>query len=133
MSRGANGLQLLQTLDESLFANLDVTTGAISWNFIYLASSPSDQARLRKEIERETSPDDASWDAYIGRGDTFLAACISEASRLRPVARKLISDESPWSLARFVIDSVNAAFSIPQAPPTDRKVGEWKIPARVSF
>ncbi|OJD30966.1 cytochrome p450 oxidoreductase [Diplodia corticola] len=100
--------QLLQTLDESLFANLDVTTGAISWNFIHLASSPKDQARLLEEIEKEVGPDDASWDTYISRNDTFLAACISEASRLRPVA----------------------PFSIPQAPPTDRKVGEWIIPGR---
>ncbi|KAF1362643.1 cytochrome p450 monooxygenase GliC [Lizonia empirigonia] len=100
--------KLLQTLDESLFANLDVTTGAISWNFIYIASSPKDQDRLLDEIENESGPDDASWDAYIARGDTFLAACINESSRLRPVA----------------------PFSIPQAPPTDRKVGEWIIPGR---
>ncbi|KAI4958680.1 hypothetical protein J4E86_004285 [Alternaria arbusti] len=100
--------QLLQTLDESLFANLDVTTGAISWNFIYLASSPEDQARLFEEVEREGEGDDSRWDAYIARGDTFLAACINESSRLRPVA----------------------PFSIPQAPPSDRKIGEWIIPAR---
>ncbi|KAK8154305.1 cytochrome P450 monooxygenase [Phyllosticta citrichinensis] len=100
--------QLLQTLDESLFANLDVTTGAISWNFIYLASYPEYQTKLLEEIEKESGADDASWDVYISRNDTLLAACISEASRLRPVA----------------------PFSIPQAPPTDRKVGDWIIPGR---
>lgn len=86
--------QLLQTLDESLFANLDVTTGAISWNFIYLASSPNDQARLVEEIKRECGPDDIHWDAYIARSDTFLASCINESSRLRPVARMFISSKN---------------------------------------
>ncbi|CZT23686.1 related to trichodiene oxygenase cytochrome P450 [Ramularia collo-cygni] len=98
-------VQLLQTLDESLFANLDVTTGAISWNFIYLASSLQDQTRLTEEVRREAGADETSWNAYIARSDTFLAACISESSRLRPVA----------------------PFSIPQAPPTDRKVGDWVV------
>lgn len=101
-------VQLLQTLDESLFANLDVTTGAISWNFIYLASSPNDQARLVEEIKRECGPDDIHWDAYIARSDTFLASCINESSRLRPVA----------------------PFSIPQAPPTNRRIGKWMLPGR---
>ena len=87
MSENTDPIQLLQTLDESLFANLDVTTGAISWNFIYLASSPTVQAKLLEEVEKESGSDDASWDAYIARSDTYLAACISEASRLRPVAR----------------------------------------------
>ncbi|KJX95712.1 Cytochrome P450 like protein [Zymoseptoria brevis] len=43
-------VQVLQTLDEMLFANLDVTIGGLSWNFVFLAASPADQSRLRAEI-----------------------------------------------------------------------------------
>ena len=111
-------LQLLQSLDEVLFANLDVTTGALSWLIVNMASSPSAQARLLAEIRSKVGcidrpPDDDAlttlWE-YIDSSGTFLASCVVESARVRPVA----------------------AFSIPQAPPTDRVVGGYRIPARTS-
>ncbi|MCJ1377288.1 hypothetical protein MMC17_000380 [Xylographa soralifera] len=42
--------EVLQTLDEMLFADLDVTTHVLSWTLITLAENKSVQAELRKEI-----------------------------------------------------------------------------------
>ncbi|KAK2054711.1 cytochrome P450 [Colletotrichum caudatum] len=102
--------QLLQTLDESLYANLDVTTGALSWNLVFLAANPDAQARLLAELQSaDTSPE--SREAYLGSDATYLHACVLESSRLKPLA----------------------AFSVPQAAPSARVVGGYAVPAGTSF
>jgi hypothetical protein len=79
----------LQTLDESLYANLDVTTHALSWNVLLLAENIEAQRELRQEVlsalENEASE---SYERYIDRDDTFLAACVLESARLRPILRE---------------------------------------------
>jgi cytochrome P450 len=103
--------QLLQTLDEMLYANLDVTLGGISWNLVFLASHPEAQERLRAEILSHRQDPQASFSAYLLSPSTFLAACIPESSRLRPLA----------------------AFSVPQAAPTGRFIGGFYFPAGTNF
>lgn len=100
--------QLYQTLDEALFANLDVTTGGISWNPVFLAAHPDCQERLRAEVV-STTP--AHFRKYLLSSTSYLAACILESSRLKPLA----------------------AFSVPQSAPTDRIVGGYIIPAGTNF
>lgn len=100
--------QLYQTLDEALFANLDVTTGAISWNPVFLAAHPDCQERLRAEV-LSTTP--AHFHKFLLSSSSYLAMCISESSRLKPLA----------------------AFSVPQSAPTDRIVGGYVIPAGTNF
>ncbi|POR35290.1 Putative cytochrome P450 [Tolypocladium paradoxum] len=104
---------ILHTLDEALFANLDVTLGGISWNLVFLAAYPDVQSRLRAEIaeERAKARDGGIFDSYILRSDSYVAACISESSRLRPLA----------------------AFSVPQAAPTGRVVGGYFFPPGTNF
>lgn len=101
--------QLLQTLDESLYANLDVTTGGLSWNLVFLAEQPEVQIRLRSEVEEAQSA--GTLRAYVLSRETYLAACVLESSRLKPLA----------------------AFSVPQAAPTAREVEGFVIPAGTSF
>ncbi|CZT16511.1 related to trichodiene oxygenase cytochrome P450 [Ramularia collo-cygni] len=101
--------QLLQTLDESLYANLDVTTGGLSWNLVFLAAHPEIQESVRVEIA--AAADSGELHAYLLDSSTLLAACIMESSRLKPLA----------------------AFSVPQAAPTDREVDGYIIPAGTSF
>ncbi|KAI0126668.1 cytochrome P450 [Xylariales sp. AK1849] len=101
--------QLLQTLDEALYANLDVTTGGLSWNLVFLAANLHVQKRLRNEIAEAESRNEI--DTYILDSQSYLAACVLESSRLRPLA----------------------AFSVPQAAPTDRDVDGYVIPAGTSF
>jgi cytochrome P450 len=80
------------------------------------------QGRLREEVAAErgkaagrdgggSGEDGGLLESYILRSDTYLAACISESSRLRPLA----------------------AFSVPQAAPTARVVGGFYFPAGTNF
>lgn len=101
--------QLLQTLDESLYANLDVTTGGLSWNLVFLAAHPDVQDRLRSEAQ--AALDEGRLHAYAQSESTYLAACVLESSRLKPLA----------------------AFSVPQAAPTAREVDGYVIPAGTNF
>jgi cytochrome P450 len=76
--------QVLQTVDESLYANLDVGIGSVSWNLVFLACYPEVQEELVREIQDETARQ--GWEAYVQRSDTLLEACICESLRLRPIA-----------------------------------------------
>lgn len=96
--------------DEPLYANLDVATGALSWNLVFLAASPDVQARLLAELQSaDTLP--RSREAYLGSDATYLHACGLESSRLKPFA----------------------AFSVPQAAPSPRIVEGYAVPAGTSF
>lgn len=89
--------QNLQTLDESLYANLDVTAHAVSWNQILLAQHPAVQDQLRDEMEASIDRQDSvSYERYINSDDTLLAACILEAARLRPILRKPLIISVPY-------------------------------------
>lgn len=100
--------QLLQTIDEVLFGNLDVTIGGLSWNLVFLAANLACQENLRTEV---LSQEPQTQDTYMQSSTTFLAACILESSRLKPLA----------------------AFSVPQSAPTDRVVDDFVIPAHTDF
>ena len=101
--------QWLQTLDEALFANLDVTTGGLSWNLVYLAAYREVQENLRAEVEDSIST--GSMTEYLHRQTSLLQCCIMESSRLKPLA----------------------AFSVPQSAPTDRVVDGYVIPANTNI
>ncbi|MCJ1458992.1 hypothetical protein MMC28_009369 [Mycoblastus sanguinarius] len=105
---------MYQTLDEMLFANLDVTIGGISWNLLFLAELQGSQADLRTEIldkKRDSQGMQSDWESYLLSSTTLLTASILESARLRPIA----------------------AFSIPQAVPTERNVGGYVVPAGTNF
>ncbi|KAJ4288097.1 hypothetical protein N0V90_012114 [Kalmusia sp. IMI 367209] len=114
VARGAGTReQLLQTLDEMLFANLDVTMGGLSWPLVFLATHPEVQKELRAEMRANSDP--SSRDAYLLSSTkttpTLLGACLLEAARLRPLA----------------------AFSVPQSAPTPRVLDGFEIPAGTKY
>ena len=128
MDRGEiNEEELLQTLDEIIWANLDVTMGGLSWTLVFLAANQPAQSKLRDEIfsmrsqstrsndkntQVHTSLPECSFDEYLSStSSTYLNSCILEAARLRPVA----------------------AFSVPQAAPTPRILSSYIIPAGTNF
>ncbi|OQD95802.1 hypothetical protein PENVUL_c101G06755 [Penicillium vulpinum] len=105
-------LEFLHTMDETLFANLDVTVGNLSWNPVFLAAYPSVQEEIRQEERRvRENLDDDEWKAYLSGTSTMLMASILETARLKPMA----------------------SFSIPQATPTQRIVGDYIIPEGTQF
>ena len=71
-----------------LFANLDVTNSAMAWNLVFLAAYPDAQSRLLDEITIKAH-DRASMEQYIQCNDTYLAACIRETARHRPIVGQL--------------------------------------------
>lgn len=121
--------QMYQTLDEMLYANLDVTLGGISWNVVFLAANREAQASLLAEatakrqsdlsetteegqdVEKSPRAPPKKFNAYLLSSSTFLAACILESARLRPLA----------------------AFSVPQSAPTPRLIDGYLIPAGTAF
>lgn len=96
-------VQVLQTLDEMLFANLDVTIGGLSWNFVFLAASPADQSRLRAEILSVNK--EGCLEQYVQSSHSHLGRCVLESSRLRPLAAFSVpqSSRSTVVLDGFVI------------------------------
>jgi cytochrome P450 len=98
-----------------MFANLDVTTGALSWLLVNLASHPASQSHLYNELltalGNAEAMDTEALDTYINASGTYLSFCVSESARVRPIA----------------------AFSVPQAAPTTRVVGGYRIPAGTSI
>jgi cytochrome P450 len=77
---------MLQTLDEMLFANLDVTAHVLCTLTGYLAQFPEVQKKLRQEIiqnERELQQ-------YVVKRDTYLRCCVHECMRLAPISGKLV-------------------------------------------
>ncbi|KAL4939195.1 hypothetical protein BDV06DRAFT_231237 [Aspergillus oleicola] len=108
--------ELLHTLDEILFVNLDVTVGNFSWNPIFLAAHPDVQDDIREEVRRaredekdENTPN--GWEPYISNNNTLLMASILESARLKPMP----------------------AFAVPQALPTAREVGGYVIPPKTEI
>lgn len=100
-----------QTLDEALYANLDVTTGALSWNLVFLAFDPKVQEQARAEIRAVDKSNPDSLHKYLLDTKSFLSACINEAARLKPLA----------------------PFSVPQAAPTERILEGYRIPAGTHY
>ncbi|PVI00657.1 cytochrome P450 [Periconia macrospinosa] len=102
---------ILQTLDEMLFANLDVTMGALSWPLVFLAAHADVQRKLRHEICSASSKTGAELEQYLMSQDTYLHFVMLEAARLRPLV----------------------PFSIPQSCPTPRLVSGYEVPAGTNY
>ncbi|TVY37658.1 Cytochrome P450 monooxygenase [Lachnellula subtilissima] len=92
--------------EEQLQQTLDVILGGISWNLVFLTAYPETQARLRSEISAQRQRTTSEYNTYLTSSATCLASCISESSRLNPLA----------------------AFSVPQASPTGRCIGSYYFP-----
>ncbi|KAH0527421.1 hypothetical protein TsFJ059_002425 [Trichoderma semiorbis] len=101
---GLSKEELLQTLDESLFANLDVTAHALSWAMLRIAHHTTTQNDVRQEIGANSDSEE-DYEEYLRQDNTLLAACILESSRLHPIL----------------------PFSNPESALTDKTVGDFKI------
>ena len=103
--------ELDQTLDEMLFANLDVTIGGLSWNLLFLAANPTVQESLCREMLEANTGNEGKTRYIHNATTTLLARCVLEAGRLKPLA----------------------AFSVPQAAPTARILDGYRIPQGTAF
>lgn len=57
----------------------------MAWNLVYLAAYPDVQARLYDEITTRAQDKGNSLKEYIRDNNTYLASCIQETARHRPI------------------------------------------------
>ncbi|KAL1919657.1 uncharacterized protein VTP21DRAFT_1588 [Calcarisporiella thermophila] len=84
-------VEFLQTLDEILFTNIDVTSSVLAWALINVARNSRVQSKLRVEIldilGDKSGPELMSTiEKYINRQDTLLHYTYLESARLNPIA-----------------------------------------------
>lgn len=72
--------ELLQTLDEMLFANLDVASHVLTWMNIHVAENP----RIQKELREEALDGQRNLNQYLQQKTTLLGQSFLESMRLRP-------------------------------------------------
>ncbi|KAL4802215.1 putative cytochrome P450 monooxygenase [Aspergillus unguis] len=99
--------EVMHSVSEAIFTNIEVTTGSFAWILLLLAAHPEIQSELRQEMteaRQKGTPED--WNQYLASHSTLLTYCIWESARLRPIAN----------------------YTYPQYLPTDRAVGGYLIP-----
>lgn len=121
--------QLHHTLDEMLYTNLDVTLGGLSWNVVFLASSPQVQASLRTEIDQARS----NMDKYLLSSSTLLSACISESARLRPLAAFSVPQAIPHPVTLSSASSNGESHTYTFPPNTNFIISSYALNIRSSF
>ncbi|KAK8143562.1 hypothetical protein G3M48_007056 [Beauveria asiatica] len=99
--------EFLQTVDELLFTNIDVTSTAVACLLLNIAENPDFQESLRQEMAQMKS--DPSYDVqqYIAKRDVLLHYAILESLRMRPVL---------W-------------FSLPEKTAIDKEIGGYYVPS----
>ncbi|XWX01109.1 hypothetical protein V2A60_009134 [Cordyceps javanica] len=99
--------EFLQTVDELLFTNIDVTSTAVASLLLNIAENPRFQDSLRQEIAQMKT--DPSYDVqqYIAKRDVLLHYAVLESLRMRPVL---------W-------------FSLPERTAIDKEIGGYYVPS----
>ncbi|KAF2877961.1 cytochrome P450 [Massariosphaeria phaeospora] len=82
--------QILQTLDEMLFANLDVSAHILNALVVFLAESEDARNRVLQEMQSMSDVEE-----YCSRRDTFLHNCLLETMRLSPISAFTMPERSP--------------------------------------
>ncbi|GIJ91177.1 hypothetical protein Asppvi_010142 [Aspergillus pseudoviridinutans] len=112
--------EFLHTLDEILFANVDVSSAVLNTLFEHLAVNTAFQQKLRGEIEahiqscNHTPDTDTNRNTnihtgkYLSKQDTLLNYALMEAMRLSPAF----------------------AFSLPECTAVPKEIGGYRVPAR---
>jgi gliotoxin/aspirochlorine/mycotoxins biosynthesis cytochrome P450 monooxygenase len=80
--------QMLETVDELMIANTDVSGAVLSWLLVHAAHNPAAQQRLCAELVTATDPT-----AYMHSCDTYLHRFVLESARLRPAIPITLPEE----------------------------------------
>ncbi|KAF2501669.1 cytochrome P450 [Lophium mytilinum] len=100
----------LQTISEMLFANLDVSSHALTWFVTLLAENTEVQQRLQEEI-KSSKVRGAISEEFCNSKHGLLRLCWLESLRLRPFT----------------------SFAIPESSPSPKILGGYQIPANTSI
>lgn len=77
--------QYHQTLDEILFANIDVTSVAQAWLLVDIGLHVDIQEQLRAEVLTVNDEDSKALEAYLSSTSNLMHLVHSESARLHPV------------------------------------------------
>ncbi|KND87116.1 Cytochrome P450 [Tolypocladium ophioglossoides CBS 100239] len=100
--------QYLQTIDEMIFTNIDITASVLAFMLSKLTKHPDFQQKLYEEIVAQKAEEGFNLNNYITRQTTLLHYLCLESVRLRPAT---------W-------------FSVPECTTIDKVIGRYKIPAQ---
>ncbi|CAI7621821.1 unnamed protein product [Penicillium manginii] len=104
--------QYLQTIDEMIFTNIDITGNILAFMFGKLAKHPDFQQRLFEEIvSQKDEVGLIDFKNYLARQTTLLHYLCLESVRLHPAI----------------------SFSVPEHTTVDKVIGRYKIPAHTPF
>ena len=119
--------QFLQTLDEILFTNIDITGSVLAFIFINTARNAPFQEALRAEIKARKS--DASYNVadYIAHQNSLLHCVTLESLRISPALRKINKTSTSPSLA--LADVTLLVFSPAECTAVEKKISGYWIPA----
>lgn len=78
----------MQTMDELLFTNIDVTSTVTASLLINISENQSFQAALREEIAATQSQESYNIKDYIAKKDTLLHYAVMESIRMCPALCK---------------------------------------------
>ncbi|KAJ3177568.1 hypothetical protein HDU85_005850 [Gaertneriomyces sp. JEL0708] len=93
--------QYLETLDEILFTNIDVTSSALGWQILSLAEFPEAQQKVYDEVKALLSNIDGrnvespEFEHYVSRTDTYVHGMMLETARLFPVTGYTLAEVLP--------------------------------------
>ena len=82
----------MQTLDEILFTNVDVSANVISTFLKNLAAAPQVQARLRSECSAWKTQPNSDIAKLVAKPETLLNCVVMESMRLSPAFCKCPTD-----------------------------------------
>jgi cytochrome P450 len=103
--------QLTHTLDEILFANVDISGASLAWLLYFLAVYPDIQHMLLQEIRTNVNPySNAAILEYLAKSDTYMTCVEYEAARLGNVF----------------------PFTMPEVTNEPLTVGDYILPAKAT-
>ncbi|KAE8408054.1 cytochrome P450 [Aspergillus pseudonomiae] len=103
----AKARTFLETMDELLFTNIDVTS-TVAFLLINIAANQSFQSSLREEITAKQSQPSYNLGEYVLEKDTLLHYAAMESVRMSPAL---------W-------------FSLPEKTAAEKIIGGYRIPAQ---
>lgn len=97
----------MQTVDEILFGNVDVSASVLNTLLINLAANRSFQDALRAEITEQKSQKSYSVTQYIAKQSSLLNYLVMESMRLSPAFCEsgLLARSTGWHFPRRVLTS----------------------------
>ncbi|KAG6356929.1 hypothetical protein INS49_014804 [Diaporthe citri] len=102
--------EFLHTLDEVLFANVEVSAAVLNTLLTNLAANQDFQSRLRDEVTSWAAEESGNLETFLSKQDTLLNFAVMESMRLSPAF----------------------SFSLPECTSTDKNIGGYKVPGNTA-